>query len=78
MFGYHGKLLWVDLNEKKFEVRGLDDALLEKYVGGAGLGARTLYDETTADTDPLGPEMSWWPLPVLLPTPRSHHPAVIM
>ncbi|MBW1944204.1 MAG: aldehyde ferredoxin oxidoreductase family protein [Deltaproteobacteria bacterium] len=56
MFGYHGKLLWVNLNERKIEVRGLDDAVLEKYVGAAGLCARTLYDETTADTDPLGPE----------------------
>ncbi|MBW1790474.1 MAG: aldehyde ferredoxin oxidoreductase, partial [Deltaproteobacteria bacterium] len=56
MFGYHGKLLWVNLDERKIEVRGLDDAVLEKYVGAAGLCARTLYDETTADTDPLGPE----------------------
>ncbi len=56
MFGYHKKILRVDLTGRTVEVRELDDALLEKYVGGAGLGARLLYDETTPDTDPLGPE----------------------
>ena len=56
MFGYHKKILRVDLTGRKIEVRDLDDALLEKYVGGVGLGVRMLYDETTPDTDPLGPE----------------------
>jgi len=54
MFGYHKKILRVDLTERKVEVRDMDDALLEKYVGGVGLGVRLLYDETTSDTDPLG------------------------
>ncbi|MHB8910953.1 MAG: aldehyde ferredoxin oxidoreductase family protein [Syntrophales bacterium] len=54
MFGYHKKILRVDLTSRRVEVRELDDALLENYVGGAGLGARLLYDETTPDTDPLG------------------------
>lgn len=56
MLGYHKRILRVDLTSRRVEVRELDDALLENYVGGAGLGARLLYDETTADTDPLGPE----------------------
>ena len=56
MLGYHKKILRVDLTNRKTEVRDLDDALLEKYVGGVGLGVKLLYDETTSDTDPLGPE----------------------
>ncbi|MEI7670531.1 MAG: aldehyde ferredoxin oxidoreductase family protein [Deltaproteobacteria bacterium] len=56
MLGYHKKILRVDLTSRKIEVQDLDDSLLEKYVGGVGLGARLLYDETTRDTDPLGPE----------------------
>jgi aldehyde:ferredoxin oxidoreductase len=56
MFGYNKKILRVDLTRRKVEVQELDDSLLEKYVGGAGLGARLLYDETTPATDPLGPE----------------------
>lgn len=53
MLGYHKKILRVDLTERKIEVQDLDDSLLENYIGGAGLGARILYDETTSDTEPL-------------------------
>ncbi|MFZ4436888.1 MAG: aldehyde ferredoxin oxidoreductase family protein [Syntrophales bacterium] len=56
MLGYHKKILRVDLTSRKIGVQDLDNSLLEKYVGGVGLGARLLYDETTRDTDPLGPE----------------------
>jgi aldehyde:ferredoxin oxidoreductase len=56
MLGYNKKMLRVDLTRRSVEVQDLGDSLLEKYVGGAGLGARLLYDETTAATDPLGPE----------------------
>ncbi|MHB9096547.1 MAG: aldehyde ferredoxin oxidoreductase family protein [Syntrophales bacterium] len=56
MFGYHKRIVRVDLTGRTVEVREVDNALLENYVGGAGLGARLLYDETKPDTDPLGPE----------------------
>jgi aldehyde:ferredoxin oxidoreductase len=56
MFGYHGKLLRVDLTQRKIAVQKLDDALLEKYVGGVGIGAKILFEETTPNTDPLGAE----------------------
>ena len=56
MFGYHGKLRRVDLTEQKIEVEDLDPKLLEKYVGGVGIEAKILYEETTPATDPLGPE----------------------
>jgi aldehyde:ferredoxin oxidoreductase len=56
MFGYQGKLLRVDLNRQRTEVEDLDRRLLEKYVGGVGIEAKILYEETTPATDPLGPE----------------------
>jgi aldehyde:ferredoxin oxidoreductase len=56
MFGYHGKLLRVDLTERRVEVEDLDPKLLEKYVGGVGIEAKILYEETTAATDPIGPD----------------------
>jgi aldehyde:ferredoxin oxidoreductase len=56
MLGYHGKLLRVDLTTRETKVEDLDPTMLEKYVGGAGTGVRTLYDETGPNTDPLGPE----------------------
>ena len=56
MLGYMGKVLRVDLTERKIAVEELDGELVEKYVGGAGLGAKYLYEETSPDTAPLGPE----------------------
>ncbi len=56
MFGYHGKLLRVDLTERRVDVEDLEPNLLEEYVGGAGIGARILHKETGPNTDPLRPE----------------------
>ena len=56
MFGYQGKILRVDLAERKTEVQDLDANLVEKYVGGVGPAAKILYEETTPETDPLGPD----------------------
>ena len=56
MLGYHNKILRVDLTKRKTEVQDLDEPILEKYMGGVGLGVSLLYNETTADTDPLGSE----------------------
>ena len=56
MFGYQGKVLRIDLTDRKIEVESLDASLCEKYIGGVGIGAKLLYDETSPDTDPLGPE----------------------
>ncbi|MFX1578277.1 MAG: aldehyde ferredoxin oxidoreductase family protein [Promethearchaeota archaeon] len=56
MYGYRGKILRVDLTNGSTSVTSLDDDLLRKFIGGAGLGTRLLYDLIDADTDPLGPE----------------------
>lgn len=56
MSGYFGKYLFVDLSRRKTEVRPVERKTAEAYLGGAGMGARLLYDETTVETDPLGPE----------------------
>jgi len=54
--GYMGKILYIDVGNQKSEDRPLSDHLAEKYIGGSGLGAKLLYDATTAETEPLGPE----------------------
>lgn len=51
MFGYTGKLLFVDLTSGKAEVRELDEETAKNYVGGPSLGAKILYDEMPANTD---------------------------
>lgn len=56
MYGYHGKMLWVDLTEKRVEIRNIQDDDLEKYLGGSGLCAKIMMEETDEKTDPLGPE----------------------
>ncbi|GGO00503.1 aldehyde ferredoxin oxidoreductase family protein [Haloarcula pellucida] len=50
-----GRLLRVDLSAGAAESVRVPDEWRRKYVGGKGLGARYLYDELTAGTDPLGP-----------------------
>ncbi|BCV24828.1 aldehyde ferredoxin oxidoreductase family protein [Gelria sp. Kuro-4] len=55
-YGYMGKLLRVDLTQKKTCVEDLDSAVARKYIGGSGLAAKYLYEETDGSTDPLGPD----------------------
>src|SRR4030043_1680271 len=43
--GYMGKILRVDLTKGEIKEEELPDAILKKYVGGTGIGARYLYDE---------------------------------
>ncbi len=48
--GYSARILWVDLTEGKVSPRDLDESVARKYIGGSGLAAKILWDETTADT----------------------------
>jgi aldehyde:ferredoxin oxidoreductase len=43
--GYVGRILRVDLGTEKITVEPLDESLCRKFIGGAGLAARYLYDE---------------------------------
>ncbi len=54
--GYMGRLLRVNLTERRIADETIPEATLRAYIGGSGLGARLLFDETTRTTDPLGPE----------------------
>jgi aldehyde:ferredoxin oxidoreductase len=56
LFGYVGKLLFVDLSTKEFRVEELDEALCRDYLGGYGFGVKELYDRLRPGIDPLGPE----------------------
>lgn len=54
--GYAGRFLQVDLTTRKVDFRNFDEKTLRKFIGGSGLAAKILWDETTADTDPLSAE----------------------
>ena len=56
MNGYRGKILNVNLTSGVTSVESLDENILKQFIGGAGLGARLLYDMVDANTDPLGPD----------------------
>jgi aldehyde:ferredoxin oxidoreductase len=49
--GYVGKILRVDLSSKKVSEEKLDEPTLKKWVGGAGLAAKYLYDEVPPGVD---------------------------
>ncbi len=51
-----GKLLFVELDTGKIEIRPLDEKLARDFLGGYGIGARILYDEMPANTAPFAPE----------------------
>ncbi len=54
--GFFNKFLRVNLTDHTMKDVSFDEAMLRKYIGGSGLGAKILYDETDSNTDPLGPE----------------------
>lgn len=47
--GYAGQLLRVDLSARRTWTQPIDATFARTYVGGAGFGARVLYDEVAAD-----------------------------
>ena len=51
--GYMGKILRVNLTENKFIEDPLPKDWIKPYIGGDGFGARLLYEEVPARTDPL-------------------------
>jgi aldehyde:ferredoxin oxidoreductase len=55
-FGYHGRILRVDLSEKTTSVLELPDEVLSRFIGGTGLGTRLLLEHCPDGVDPLSPE----------------------
>jgi len=54
--GYNAQILWVNLTEGRTEVREPGEEVMRKYIGGAGLAAKILWEETSADTEPFASE----------------------
>ncbi len=56
MKGYHGRFLKVDLKRRTTEHMPIAEDLLKKFIGGATLAAKLLYDHVRKGMDPLAPE----------------------
>ncbi len=55
MYGYFGKLLRVNLNERTISVEDLNWEKGEKFLGGRGLGTKILTEEVDPQVDALSP-----------------------
>lgn len=53
MFGYTGNCLRVNLTEKRYYSEEFPEKLLERFIGGRGLGVKILYNEIDPKVDPL-------------------------
>lgn len=53
-YGYHGKILHVNLNDSSYEIEEPSENFYRTYVGGGGLGAYYLLNDLKPGTDPLG------------------------
>src|SRR4030042_1515076 len=56
MFGYHGKILRVELSSAKISEEEIPAHLLNLFLAGAGLATHYLYNEVPKGADPLGPQ----------------------
>jgi aldehyde:ferredoxin oxidoreductase len=56
MDGWNGRCLRVNLSEGKHTIEEIDRRLLDKFLGGRGLGVKVYSDEVDPKTDALGPE----------------------
>ena len=55
-YGHLGKVLFVDLTERKHWIEQVDEAIYRSYLGGYGLGAWLMWKHFPAGTDAFAPE----------------------
>ena len=55
-FGYHGKILYVNLTEQKFEEQKPEEIEYRKYGSGSIMAVTKLLKETPAELDTFDPK----------------------
>ncbi|MBI2358720.1 MAG: aldehyde ferredoxin oxidoreductase family protein [Deltaproteobacteria bacterium] len=55
MYGFHGRLLHIDLTGQKSSWHELEESRLRAFLGGIGLGTSLLYDFAPPGVEPLSP-----------------------
>jgi aldehyde:ferredoxin oxidoreductase len=53
--GYANRIAWIDLTEKKVEMKPIPEEIALKYIGGRGMGVKFVFDNGPG-VDPLSPE----------------------
>lgn len=56
MNGWVGRCLRINLTEGRHHIEELDPELLERFLGGRGLGVKVFTDEVSPRIDPLSPD----------------------
>ncbi|MGE5217946.1 MAG: aldehyde ferredoxin oxidoreductase family protein [Chloroflexota bacterium] len=56
MYGFHGRLLHIDLGTGQNSWHDLEEARLRAFLGGIGLGTSLLFDYAPAGVDPFSPD----------------------
>ncbi len=55
-YGYNGKILRIDLTNRKIDVEEPDEKIYRTYIGGGALACYYLLKEQKPGVDPLGPD----------------------
>ncbi len=56
MNGHYGKILKIDLTQKKYWTENPDEKIYAQYIGGKGLASYLLYELNPPGVDPLDPD----------------------
>ena len=56
MYGYHGRVMVVDLSTQQLSWQTLSVDVLTRFIGGIGLGTYLLYEHCPPGVDPLSPD----------------------
>lgn len=55
MYGFHGRLLHIDLSSGRSICRDIEESRLRAFLGGIGLGTSLLYEYAPPGVEPLSP-----------------------
>src|SRR5215468_10452353 len=56
MYGFHGRLLQIDLTSRQSSSCELEESRLRAFLGGLGFGTSLLYDYAPTGVEPFAPE----------------------
>lgn len=55
-YGYGGRILRVDLTDRKFRIEDLDSSWIKPVIGGRAANTKRLFEELNPKCDPMGPD----------------------
>ena len=56
MFGYNGRILFVDLSNRDFKIGKISEEDINNFVGGLGINIKLAHDYIKPNIDPLSPQ----------------------